>query len=129
HPEAAALLPELRAFTGAGQRAHGLDSWRLRWLEGRIAGGLGTTDEGIAALAEARTAFSAKEIRYDEALISLELAGLYLERGRTDEVKELVAAMEPVFRAQGVHEEAQKALALFRRAVELETVTLELVRR
>jgi len=129
HPEAAALLPELRAFTDSGPRSHGIDSWRLRWLEGRIAGGLGTTDEGIAALAEARTAFAAEEIRYDEALISLELAGLYLERGRTAEVKELVAAMEPVFRAQGVHEEAQKALALFRRAVELETVTLELVRR
>ena len=33
------------------------------------------------------------------------------------------------FRAQGVHIEARKALALFRRAVELETVNLELVRR
>ncbi|HEX3527059.1 MAG TPA: helix-turn-helix transcriptional regulator [Thermoanaerobaculia bacterium] len=129
HAEAAALLPELRAFTGAGLRAQGIDPWRLRWLEGRIAGGLGSADEGIEALAEARTAFAAKEIRYDEALISLELAGLYLEQGRTAEVKELVAVMEPVFRAQGVHVEAQKALALFRRAVELETVTLELVRR
>jgi tetratricopeptide (TPR) repeat protein len=127
HEEAAALLPELRAFTG--RRAHGIDPWRLRWLEGRIAGGLGRTAEGIEALLEARAAFAAKEIRYDEALVSLELAGLYLEQGRTAEVKALVGAMEPVFRAQGVPTEVHKALVLFRRAVELETVTLELVRR
>jgi transcriptional regulator with XRE-family HTH domain len=68
------------------------------------------------------------EEAFRRRLGSLE-GGLYLERGRTAEVKELVAAMETVFRAQGVHEEAQKALALFRRAVEMETVTLVLVRR
>src|SRR5438046_609746 len=37
--------------------------------------------------------------------------------------------MAPVFQAKGVHEEAKKALKLFRRAVEMETVTVELVRR
>ena len=41
----------------------------------------------------------------------------------------LVRQMAPVFQDQGVHAEARKALTLFRRAVELETVTLELVRR
>ncbi|HEX3527394.1 MAG TPA: hypothetical protein VH988_10025 [Thermoanaerobaculia bacterium] len=123
--EAEASLAELRTLTA--DRA--IDRLRFRWLEGRVHGGLGRTEEGIAALAEAREGFAAEALRYDEALVSLELAGLYLEQGRTAEVKELVAAMEPVFRAQGVHVEARKALALFRRAVELETVTLELVRR
>jgi transcriptional regulator with XRE-family HTH domain len=56
-------------------------------------------------------------------------AGLYLEKGRTADVKRLVLEMEPVFRAKGIHQEAQKALFLFRRAVEMETVTIELVRR
>jgi hypothetical protein len=54
---------------------------------------------------------------------------LYLEEGRTAEVKRLVLLMEPVFRDQGVHAEAQKALELFRQAVGLETLTVELVRR
>jgi hypothetical protein len=49
-------------------------------------------------------------------LVSLELAGLYLEQGRTADVKRLMRQMEPVFRDQGVHAEARKALALFRRA-------------
>ena len=80
-------------------------------------------------LSAARAGFGRLENRYSEALVSLELAGLYLEQGRTAEVKEMVAVMEPVFRAQGVHIEARKALALFRQAVELETVNLELVRR
>ena len=123
--EAEEGLSELRALTA--QQA--MDRLRLRWLEGRIHGGLGRTAEGVAALSEARAGFAAEALRYDEALISLELASLYLEEGRTAEVKALVGEMEPVFRAQGVHVEAQKALVLFRRAVEIETVSLELVRR
>ena len=60
--------------------------------------------------------------------MSLELAALYLEQGRTAEVKTLAGQMERIFLDQGVHEEARKALELFRQAVELETVTLALVR-
>jgi len=37
--------------------------------------------------------------------------------------------MEPVFRAKGVHAEAHKALHLFRRAVEMETVSPKLARQ
>jgi tetratricopeptide (TPR) repeat protein len=122
--EAEAGLSELRALT-AGRA---MDRLRLRWLEGRIDGGRGRTEAGIAALSEARAGFAAEALRYDEALVSLELAVLYLEQGRTAEVKALAGEMAPVFRAQGVHKEAQRALALFRRAVELETVTLALVR-
>jgi len=123
--EAEAGLSELRALTAPS----GQDRLKLRWLAGRVDGGLGRPARAIEALAAVRAAFSREEIRYNEALVSLELAGFYLEQGKTAEVKALVAAMEPVFHAQGVHTEAQKALVLFRRAVELETVTLELVRR
>ncbi len=123
--EAEAGLDELRALTAPS----GEDRLRLRWLEGRIDAGLGRPERAIEALSAARAGFGRLENRYSEALVSLELAGLYLEQGRTAEVKALITAMEPVFRAQGVHVEARKALALFRRAVELETVTLELVRR
>jgi len=40
-----------------------------------------------------------------------------------------VLQMAPVFKAKGVHAEAKKALALFRRAVEMETATPELAGR
>jgi tetratricopeptide (TPR) repeat protein len=125
--EAEPMLGELRAL--AARMGNGLDQLRLCWLEARIAAGVGRTGEAIEALSRVRVDFAEKKIRYDEALASLELAALYLGQGRTADVKALVRQMEPVFRDKGVHEEAQNALNLFRRAVELETVTVELVRR
>jgi hypothetical protein len=59
----------------------------------------------------------------------MELAGLYLQQGRTAEAKQLVGEMELVFRDQQVHEEARKALMLFRQAGELEALSAEFVRR
>jgi tetratricopeptide (TPR) repeat protein/DNA-binding XRE family transcriptional regulator len=125
--EAEGMLPELRLLQA--KVGNGLNQIRLRWLEGKIAGGQGRIDEAIEALSTVRAAFAKDDIRYDEALASMELAGLYLRKGRPAEVKRLVLQMEPVFRAKGVHAEAKKALALFRRAVEMETVTPELAGR
>jgi len=124
--EAEAGLTELRALTACpGQE---LDRLKLRWLEGRVHGGLGRPALAIEALSAVRGAFARQDIHYSEALVSLELAGLYLEQGRTAEVKTLAQKMERIFNDQGVHEEARKALELFHRAVEQETVTLALVR-
>jgi hypothetical protein len=106
-----------------------LDDLRLRWLEAKIAAGVGRPAEAIEALSRVRADLAKKTLRADEALASMELAALYLEQGRTADVKALVRQMEPVIRDQGIHEEAQKALKLFRQAVELETVMLGLVRR
>jgi tetratricopeptide (TPR) repeat protein len=125
--EAGRMLPGLRTL--AARIGYGLDQVRLRWLEGRIDAGTGQTQRAVEALSSVRAQFADKQIRYDEALVSLELAGLYLQQRRTEDVKRLVRLMAPVFEAEGVHEEAQKALGLFRRAVELEALTLELVRR
>jgi transcriptional regulator with XRE-family HTH domain len=125
--EAAVMLPELlqlQAHVG-----NGLNQIRLRWLEGKVDAGLGRIDRAIETLSWVRAAFAKEQIPYDEALAGMELAGLYLEQGRTADVKRLVLQMEPVFQSQGVPAEAQKALHLFRRAVELETVTVALVRR
>jgi tetratricopeptide (TPR) repeat protein/transcriptional regulator with XRE-family HTH domain len=124
---AAEMLPELlrlQAHVG-----NGLNQIRLRWLEGKIDAGLGRIDRAIETLSWVRAAFAKEHIPYDEALAGTELAGLYLEQGRTTDGKRLVLQMEPVFQSQGVPAEAQKALHLFRRAVELETVTVAMVRR
>jgi tetratricopeptide (TPR) repeat protein len=124
--EAKRMLPGLRTL--AAQIGYGLDTVRLRWLAARIHAGTGRTVEAVEALSWVRAQFADKKIRYDEALVSLELAELYLEQGRIADVKRLVRLMAPVFEAEGVHEEARKALGLFRRAVELEVVTRELIR-
>jgi transcriptional regulator with XRE-family HTH domain len=125
--EAERLLPRLRAL--AAEIHYKLVGVRQRWLEARVDAGAGRRQKAVEALSSVRAHFAEKKIRYDEALVSLELAGLYLEQGRTADVKRLVRLMAPVFEAEGIHAEAKKALALFHQAVELETLTLELVRR
>jgi urease accessory protein UreF len=125
--EAAEMLPELRRLQA--QMGNGLNQIRLRWLEGKIDAGLGRIEPAVEALSWVRAAFSQENLRYDEAQAGMELARLYLVQGRTAAVKRLVLSMEPVFRAKGVHAEARKALDLFRRAVDQETVTPELAGR
>ena len=125
--EAERMLPALRAL--AARINYKLDGVRMRWLAAKIDAGVGRAREAVEALSWVRARFAADKIRYDEALVSLELAGLYLEQGRTADVKRLVLQMEPVFRDKGVHEEARKALDLFRRAVKMETATPELAGR
>jgi hypothetical protein len=76
---------------------------------------------------EARDGFAGRDNGYDAALVSLELALLYVDQGRTGEVKELARAMVPIFRAQDVHREALAALAVFLEAASREQVSRELV--
>ena len=127
HQEAEAMLPKLRTLTLSLGNA--LDAIRLRWLEGRILAGLGRRVEGIEILSGVSDEFTALGIAFDTALAKLELAVLYMEEGRTAEVKILARQMGPVFQAQGVHQEALAALKLFREAVEQEVITLDLARR
>ena len=108
------------------------DAWtqiRLRWLEGRIAPGLGDATAAEGFLSETRDRFIAEGWNYDAALVSLELAARYVEEGRTGDLKRLVEAMYPIFEAEEVHREALAALLLFRDAVHEERITLETVQR
>jgi tetratricopeptide (TPR) repeat protein len=125
--EAAERLPELRRLQA--QLGNGLNQIRLRWLEGKIDAGLGRVEPAVEALSWVRAAFAQKDLRYDEAQAGMELARLYLAQRRTADVKRLVLLMAPVFKAQGVPEEARKALDLFRQAVEQESATPELAGR
>jgi hypothetical protein len=66
---------------------------------------------------------------YDAALVGLELGAVLLELGRFAEIKALTRALAPIFERKGLHQEARRALALFRDAVEREDATAELTRR
>ena len=122
--EAAALLPEVKAL--ARDNAGDLDRLRLAWVEGRIAAGLGDVERGVSLLDRVRRSFAERGIGYDTALVSLELATLYLREGRTAEVKALARHMVPIFKANDIHREALAALGLFRQAAEQERATAEL---
>ncbi|HEV2853273.1 MAG TPA: tetratricopeptide repeat protein [Thermoanaerobaculia bacterium] len=127
YDEARALLPGLRELAvGLGNE---LDVIRGLWLEGRVAAGLGRREEALPALEQVRRYFTRKQIAYDAALASLELAVLYLEEGRTGEVRMLAEEMLWIFNAQGVHQKALAALRLFYEAAKREEATVELARK
>jgi hypothetical protein len=115
--------------TLAAKLGNDLDRLRVRWLEGRLFVGLGKKDEGIGTLFRVREELISRGMAFDAALVSIEMAVIYLEEQRTEEVKNLARQMASVFRLQGVHREALAALKLFRDAAERQTVTLELARK
>jgi tetratricopeptide (TPR) repeat protein len=127
YAEADALMPEVRRL--AAELNNELDLVRLRWLEGRLGAGLGQAKEALAMLEGVRQDFLTRNIAYDAALVTMEMAVLHLEAGQTGEVKALAREMAPIFEAQQVHREALAALLLFRKAVEQDAATAALARR
>jgi transcriptional regulator with XRE-family HTH domain len=120
------VLPEARKQ--AASLGNRLDLLRVDWLAGTVAAGLGRVDEAIALLMRVRDQFLATSNAYDFALVTLELAEVHAALGRTTEVKALAQQSAPFFADQGVHREAQQALALFCRATEDDRLTTELLR-
>lgn len=100
---------------------------RLRWLEGRIAAGLAEPAEAEAAFLEARAGFAEHRLAYVEALISLDLAALWLTQGRTEEVGALLAEVLGTFRALGIRREAIAVLLMLEEAANAERLTVALV--
>ncbi|HEX4960175.1 MAG TPA: hypothetical protein VF173_05005 [Thermoanaerobaculia bacterium] len=106
-----------------------LDLVRTRWLEGWLAAGLGRRAEAIKALEEVCESFNTREIPFDAALATLELATLYLEEGRSREVWMAASRLKWIFKAEGIEREALAALRLFYEAAEKVAATVELTRR
>jgi tetratricopeptide (TPR) repeat protein len=111
YKEAGALLGMVEVL--AADLGNELDQVRTAWLKGRACAGLGRESEALVTLSGVRRYFLAKEIAYDFALVSLEVAVLHLERGRIGLVQELAEEMLWIFKTQKVHKKALAALTLF----------------
>ena len=108
------------------------DPWtrlRLGWLEARIAAGLGRREEAERKLYQLRDAFVEQRLGYDASIVTLDLAALYLEQGRTAEVRRLAEEALPVLLAQDIHREAMAALIAFQQATEIERATPRMVQQ
>lgn len=99
---------------------------RLLWLRGDISLGLGDLAAAEQAYAGTRQGFIAQGIGYDAAMVSLDLAVLYLRQGRTGDVRRVAEEMIPLFQAQDVHPEAMAALVLFQEAARQDRLTVEM---
>ncbi|HEV8580552.1 MAG TPA: hypothetical protein VGX68_15910 [Thermoanaerobaculia bacterium] len=124
--EARALLEASRdLYTAQGER---FDLLRARWLEGRIAGGLGQDREAERAFLQVRESFRKAELLYTTANVSLDLAAVWLRQGRIAEIKGLVDETVAIFRAHNIQREAIAVLLMLRDALRKDRATVVLLK-
>jgi len=109
-----ALASSRRFFRRAGK----LNQFRLCWLEGKVAAGLGKNGSAEARFNTARLAFRRIGKHYDSALVSLDLALVYARQERHHELIWLVDEMVRTFRALKIARELIASLILLRKSCE-----------
>lgn len=103
-----------------------IDLLRVRWIEAKVAAGLLRRGPAEQAYKEVQQAFLEREMGYDAALVSLDLAILYSREGCVAELKQLALDILPVFSSREVHREAIATLLLFQAACQEERLTVGL---
>jgi hypothetical protein len=105
-----------------------MERLKVRWMDGRIAFRLGDQTRAEKAFGEVRSGLGEVGLPYDMALVSLELAAVWLEQGRTREIQVLLDETVATFQARGIRREAIAALLMLREAIERERATAVLLR-
>jgi tetratricopeptide (TPR) repeat protein len=103
------------------------DCFRALWVEALLDSGHEDLAAAESKLRLVRDHFVQNGIGYNAALVSLDLAKVYLLQGRTEETKRLAAEMHPIFVSRDVQREAIAALLVFQQAAERENASLRLV--
>ncbi len=127
NPEGAARLirqarPLYAALGGA------IDLVKLRWLEGKIEVGRGHLARAETFLREARSEYTNLGLSYESALVTLDLAAIWLAQGETRQVRRSVEEMFVAFQSHKVRPEALAALRLLGEAAQHDQATLALLR-
>ncbi len=99
----------------------------VRWLEGRIEGGLGNFGRAERLLAKVRLGFEELGLRYKAALSGLELAAVHLHQERPDDARDRALEAIEVFSGLGIERETLATLLVLREAFERRIATAALV--
>jgi tetratricopeptide (TPR) repeat protein len=100
---------------------------KLRGLEGKVFLGLGEIDRAIRAFQQAKDGFLQLGLNYDAALVSFELAAVWLREGKQAEARRLLQEMLATFRARYIAREAIAALIMLRDAADRNELTTDLL--
>jgi tetratricopeptide (TPR) repeat protein len=126
YEQAQRQLQRMRPLYAA--HADWLNLVKLHRLEGEIAAGLGDLETAEATFQQIRGELENAGMGYLAALVSLDLAGIWLQQNRTAEVRGLASDVVSSFRALGVEREALSALHLLQDALERDQATVEVLR-
>ncbi len=100
---------------------------KLRWIEGKVFAGLGEIDRATRAFEQAKEGFLERGMNYDAALVSFDLAAIWLREGKRDKVRQLLQEMLETFRARYVARETIAALIMLRDAADRNELSLDLL--
>jgi tetratricopeptide (TPR) repeat protein len=98
---------------------------RKKWVRARILRGRGRSRLAESLMLAVRDGFLAEGVPFDTALVSLEIAALYAEQGRSGELKKMAQEMLPVFSALQVPE-ALAALSFLLQEIQSESASATL---
>ncbi|HEX2223662.1 MAG TPA: hypothetical protein VHN15_05610 [Thermoanaerobaculia bacterium] len=89
---------------------------RLRWVEGQVHAGLGRLQRAEKILREVREEFLEKDLRYEAALVGLDLANVWLRQGKAEPVQGLAEEILAIFESLEIRPEATKARLILKAA-------------